>query len=107
MTEEARKCTEALRYIERTLIRTGGIAEDNMAKDVARAIDLIESLSAQLEQVTKERDAAVEELNKLKRCEHCVGYEEFLKIDGDIERCNECDEHSLWQWRGVKKEVEG
>lgn len=44
----------------------------------------------------RERDAAVEDVAKLKRCEHCIGYEEFLKPDGNIERCNDCEERSNW-----------
>ena len=89
------------------------------------AADLIESLLAELEQVkderdglnimltqtqtvletrTRERDAAVEDLRKLKTCKNCVGYAEFLKEDGNIDRCMECDERSNWQWRGVKEE---
>lgn len=63
----------------------------------------LESLAAELEQVKRDRDAAVEDVAKLKRCEHCIGYEEFLKIDGNIERCNACEERSHWQWRGVKE----
>ena len=88
------------------------------------AADLIEALAAELEQVKqerdglsimltatqsaaetykRERDTAVADVAKLKRCEHCIGYEEFLKIDGNIERCNACEERSHWQWRGVKE----
>ena len=65
MTEEARKRVEALRYVERTLIMNGGIAEENMAKGVARAIDLIESLSAQLDEKEKELEGALDCLIKL------------------------------------------
>ena len=73
-------------------------------KIINACADLIESLAAELEQVTQERDAAVEDVAKLKRCEHCIGYEEFLKIDGNIERCNDCEERSNWQWRGVRED---
>ena len=32
------QCIDGLRFIERSLIRSGGIAEENMAKSIARAI---------------------------------------------------------------------
>lgn len=71
---------------------------------VMRGVLTIKSLAAELEQVERERDAAVEDVAKLKRCEHCIGYEEFLKIDGNIERCNDCEERSNWQWRGARED---
>ena len=101
---------DTLRYCEESGARCGecpsGVDEKGIpiCHSQAHIADLIESLAAELEQVKRERDAAVEDVAKLKRCEHCRGYEEFLKPDGNIERCNECEERSHWQWRGVKKE---
>lgn len=54
------------------------------------------------EKLKRERDAAVEDLRQLKTCKNCVGYAEFLKEDGNIDRCMECDDRSHWQWRGMK-----
>jgi hypothetical protein len=120
MNEEARKCTEALRYVERTLIRTGWIAEANMAKGVARAADLIESLSAQLDQVTRERDAAVKDIRNAAFC-GCHVCKQYYRPDQNVRKyaCKiygSFDEHDFiaddgsifcgaMEWRGV--EVEG
>ena len=64
------------------------------------AADLIESLSADLERVTKERDAAVEDLKEFNSCYHCIYY----KTAECNDKCyfiigNKPD----WQWRGVKE----
>lgn len=63
------------------------------------AANLIESMSAQLDQVTRERDAAVEDLRtKAYYCETCAHYTPGYFCPG-------CRNKSNWQWRGV--EVEG
>ena len=69
----------------------------------------LESLAAQLEQVTRERDAAGEMLHGY--CIACKNYEPG-KLIREKEVCLECinnlDDEDLednWQWRGV--EVEG
>lgn len=63
MTEEVRKCVEILRYCEESGARCGGCpsGETNGIPNChsqSHIADLIESLSAQLDQVTRERDAA-------------------------------------------------
>lgn len=61
------------------------------------AADLIESLSAQLEQVTRERDAAIKYIDK--NCETCahLGDGEYVSND-----CMDCMRNCNWQWRGVE-----
>lgn len=86
------------------------------------AADLIESLSARLEQVeqerdglnimlaqaqamletrTKERDAAVRDLEIHKFCHLCA--EDAV---ADSEKCYTCSNKCYWQWRGVREESE-
>lgn len=79
---------------------TNGIPNCHSQSHIA---DLIESLSAQLDQVTRERDAAVRDFtefaNSTAICAFCK----------DFEFDKPCDKGSsgedCWQWRGV--EVEG
>lgn len=73
-------------------------------RECTLSYDAAMTLVKEMETIQRERDAAVADVAKLKRCEHCIGYEEFLKIDGNIERCNACEERSHWQWRGVNEE---
>ena len=65
-----------------------------------KAADLIESLSAELEQVKRERDAAVEDLKDFCSCHHCQHYK------------RDCNDKCYfvtglkpdWRWRGVKND---
>lgn len=116
MTEEARKFLELLRYIggknvgkrdKPPHIDTFG---DLYLEDMfAKSADLIESLYAQLEQVTKERDAAVEDLKLIISGDlSCVICGHYAYDEDDESRiCADCDvdTYSNWQWRGM--EVEG
>lgn len=74
--------------------------------------DRIEKLEAELEQVKRERDAAVKDLKDSdEACEYCANYEGHIRecnLDcyGSCKKndckCNGCrGEH--WQWRGVKE----
>jgi len=60
------------------------------------AADLIESLSAELEQVKRERDAAMQDL--IPSCSICVHNRGLKKWDDE---CIDCYDKSKWQWRGV------
>ena len=117
MTEEVRKCVEILRYCEESGARCGGCpsGETNGIPNChsqSHIADLIESLSAQLDQVTRERDAAVEDAHGV--CKACIHYNGHYP-PGEIMSCckfEECvhgsddwDSEDHWQWRGV--EVEG
>lgn len=110
MNKEARRIVEALRFkedfecIECPI--PAGNCEENCLLDVAA--DLIESLSAQLDQVTRERDAAVKDL-KLWYCFSCN--------NKSTPYCQECTRNRVrlvkgylsgrnhYEWRGA--EVEG
>lgn len=60
------------------------------------AANLIESLSAELEQVKRERDAAKQDL--IPSCSICVHNRGLKKWDDE---CIDCYDKSKWQWRGV------
>lgn len=123
MTEEAKRCVEALRdNINNGFLLVGGF---NGSVHASEIIHLIESLSAQLEQVEKERDglnimlaqaqamletrtkgrdAAVEDLQKVCRevsvCFCCKSRDaEYVSND-----CMDCVNSCNWQWRGVREE---
>jgi len=132
MTEEAKRCVEALRdNINNGFLLVGGF---NGSVHASEIIHLIESLSAQLEQVekerdglnimlaqaqamletrTKERDAAIADLREadLIDCMHCKAYNtNIIPCQCDCENCKivncackTCVRNSNWQWRGVQE----
>lgn len=104
MLEEAERLNRILRFFAEKDIEKRGtppreIWQENLyMEDLFRnAANLIESLSAELEQVKRERDAAVEDMVRLCAiCVHCRGCDEW-----DDEVCMTCNNKSKWQWRGV------
>lgn len=81
--------------------------------DLRTAADLIESLSAQLEKVTRERDAAVNMLKEHAACDDCKRFGEVKCPEKDSffdcifcsnEECicNNCENGDRWQWRGAE-----
>lgn len=105
MTEEARIVVDTIKQafdIFSKMELPTGEQECTLSRDSAMSlIDEIESLSAQLEQVTRERDAAVEDLSAHRPCDAC-GYE---PQEDACMRCRSYAERPYWKWRGV--EVEG
>lgn len=111
MTEEARKRAEILRNVEFDECIEFPYAVHTMLQTDA---DLIESLSAQLDQVTRERDAAISDIDEAAPCFACIHFE---RNGGDCIGAHVCIDDVLqdalggkysdyyWQWRGV--EVEG
>lgn len=127
MTEDAKRTVETLRYCEESGARCGECPSGFNDKGVPNChsmnaiADLIESLSAELEiteavaaqarglecerdllaaeleQVKRERDAAVETMAENPRCETCKHY-----TPGYF--CLGCKRGDKWQWRGVKEE---
>ena len=72
-----------------------------------RMADLIESLSAELTQVKRERDAAVEDLWGV--CRACIHYNDgkiicCCKFEECTHGADDWDSEDHWQWRGVKEE---
>lgn len=74
------------------------------------AIDLIESLQAQLTESQRRERAAVEDLHHNDACSICVG--SSVEVEGcDAEcldcklncRCKDCRDESKWQWRGPQE----
>ena len=110
MNEEARKRAEILSNVEFDECIEFPYAVHTMLQTDA---DLIESLSAQLDQVTRERDAAVEDLRGY--CSTCVFKKPCIVTGcvGDMGEackqcpCLDCANGRKWQWRGAEKEVEG
>lgn len=132
MTEEAKRCVEALRdNINNGFLLVGGF---NGSVHASEIIHLIESLSAQLEQVenerdgmnimlaqaqamletrTKERDAAIRDIDEAAPCFACIRFE---RNGGDCIGAHVCTDDILqdalggkyadyyWQWRGVQEE---
>ena len=90
--EDLNSVVSSLDFIERTLIRSGGIAEENMARNISRAKDV-------LRQLERERDAAVADLAKNRKCETCKHYEPDTFCVGCTGR------GSKWKWRGVQDET--
>ena len=121
MTDEAKRCVEALRWShlhdgcrDKAYICPvvhGCVRSDRILCDPAVAADLIESLCAELEQVKRERDAAVEELKEYLTCHGCTN-DSFCKKDYPVCDgcelvkcpCYSCTGLSNWQWCGVRKE---
>ena len=106
MTEEVRKCVEILRYCDESGGCCGGCPSGKTngipnCYSISHIANIIESLSAQLDQVTMERDAAMEDLSAHRPCDAC-GYE---PQEDTCVRCRSYTERPYWKWRGA--EVEG
>lgn len=108
MTKEAKRMVAALRVVCDERSCEGCPCSDWCYKRKVNcldddAADLIESLSEQLDQVTRERDALVEEIA------HYCGNCKYADNEYGEEPCPPQAEYSEpcqnWQWRGV--EVEG
>lgn len=122
MTDEARKCVEALRWSSTNADCTSNYYTCPVSHececsnftlcDPAVAADLIESLCAELERVKRERDAAVKDL--CTHCGVCVHVRDCLVTgcSGDMgEACKQCPcltciNYNNWQWRGVNEDRE-
>lgn len=131
MTDEAKQCVVALRACDLhknvqpvaffVCKDCPGYEPDVPCQINLIAADLIESLSAELEQVkmerdglsimltqarsmletrTRERDTAIEYISIYKPCEACGLFE----LQGDnCRKCRKYVSHPCWQWRGVQK----
>lgn len=125
MTYKAMRCVEALRACDLhkniqpvAFFVCGdcpGYEPDTTCRMNLIAADLIESLSAELEQVKAERDAAVKQLKEVdaeglycSHCKHDALCEGPIHLDcRDCERescpCHTCANNCNWQWRGVQE----
>ena len=76
------------------------------------AIAYIQQLESRLEQVERERDALLSDLELADRfdCICCVNSQNMATCDVECSKCLEpcictqCENNSLWQWRGVCEE---
>lgn len=126
MTEEAKLIVDTLRYCEESGARCGNCPSGHDERGIPNChsqsviADLIESLSAQLEQVekerdglnimlaqaqamlktrTKERDAAIRDMTLVGICETCRHHN-----NSATSKCIAClSWYSNWQWRGVRE----
>ena len=99
MNEEARKCVQALQNSIRNGFYWIGNAEFSMP--CKGMIHLIESLSAQLDQVTRERDAAFAKLESIDRGKGCATCSLYKPRHYTL-TCKTCKKCDKWQWRGVE-----
>lgn len=100
MTEEAKLAADTLRKMAN--FKQFLAFPQDTGRIINACADLIESLSAQLEQVTRERDAAVEELSYTRKCSIC---KKHLSEGGDCYGNHKCGNGNPdWQWRGVEVE---
>jgi hypothetical protein len=72
-----------------------------LASQLRCAIRDIERLSAQLEQVTRERDAAIKDIDRwCGTCKRSYLNDDTVDICKYAKECNKCN---YWQWRGVQE----
>ena len=118
----------AIQYTEDLLDEASAAIEtlETLLQNYESAIDTkkrlaakIEQLQSELEQVKRERDAAV---NEIKACYDIQGIDDYYPIydlgicmccshySDDVDRanveelaCDDCQNASNWQWRGVKE----
>ena len=98
---------------------TGYTARSQVMRDALVYIRQLEGQNAEqaarLEQVTRERDAAVKQVKEFGDCQCCTHDEickDLFPDCGDCNNvqcpCNSCkaDTRNNWEWRGVPQEVE-
>lgn len=133
VTDEAKRCIEALRVRCRERNSCDGCAKDDYCHhhgDEALhdfAADLIESLAAEPEQVTQERDglsimptsatsaaetykhkldAALADMKAIAEktgCCHCCVHQPDINPDGSCDRFDPQNPGECWEWRGVQE----
>lgn len=112
MTDEAKLCVNTLRECAvATQCSKCVVFCGNDECLFTAAAKVIESLAAELEQIKRERDAAVEQVKVLGACAYCK-HDSFCShtipdcMNCKNERCPcyVCGHQSQWQWRGVQEE---
>lgn len=112
MTDEAKRCVESCREWYQAFSNMGKGNEPSV-KELLTTANLIESLCAELEQVKRERDAAVDDITESAPCFACKN---FRRNGGECKGAKsclwamiECEEFGeeytgmSWEWRGVKE----
>lgn len=122
MTEDVKQAIAILRHCEESGAHCGecpsGKDENGIPNcySMSAIADLIEQLTAELEQVKRERDAAVRDVKSLCATNYFSGdYCEYCKYNEPDGQCHhDCTPYSVvwgWQWRGVcaenSREVDG
>lgn len=97
LNDEAKRCVEALRK------PVWGESARVVADRARAAADLIESISAELEQVKRERDAMRRDLKEIGLCFYCKHFEDVCRgkcmfKPGQLGRTTD------WEWRGVQED---
>lgn len=99
------KLSELLYYVTGGRFSKTDYSTDDMRRFVDDYNQSVCSECEELEQVKRERDAAVEALQDSALCEECEHYEKSMQE----EPCNACMKYPYcfkpnWRWRGVKEE---
>lgn len=97
MTDEAKRCVETCREWYQVFVNFGR-GDERSVNELLAVADLIESLSAELEQVKDERDGLLKQLRG--DCGICAHWQEC--VDSDFACCHSYP--NCWQWRGVQEE---
>ena len=66
------------------------------------AAQTLESLQSELEKVKAERDAAVNDLQRINSCKVCKHCEPLKTLIPEI--CRKCSHGNQWEWRGRKED---
>ena len=107
--EMLNKCSNTPCYKCKKLEFNGHMACDDEEAFYDYVAEMIKSLSEQLERVTRERDAAVADMQKtpITLCEACAHYHTGYPCSGGkyVDKINITIACTMFKWRGV--EVEG
>lgn len=117
MNDKARRVVQGIDTLRGAFMSRGAIPVADAIKDLGRAADFIEDLSEELEQVKRERDAAIADMQEMQDniCQVCRHYYQpdphvrkwSCRVLGEY-WANICDhdgelvECSAFEWRGVQ-----
>lgn len=108
MTDEAKRCVETCREWYQAFTNFGR-GDERSVKDLLAVGNMIESLAAELEQVKRERDAAVEDMQKtpITLCNACAHYHTAFPCAGGkyTDKIHLSIACSMFEWRGVKEDT--
>lgn len=102
------------RYIKRDLLDAAEALEKLQAENESLKNKLHDSyqghlldvviprMEAELEKVKAERDAAVNDLQRIKSCKVCKHCEPLKTLIPEI--CRKCSHGNQWEWRGQKED---
>ena len=99
------KLSELLYYVTGGRFSKTDYSTDDMRRFVDDYNQSVCSECEELEQVKRERDAAVEDISReCHKCKHFKVLFNGCTPDYDCDRSDVCRDNDNWQWRGVKEE---